>query len=83
MVSPPVTVAQSASGELIYLVPGLDGKPKQVSMEFFEDGLKKAIETAHKIVCEMSVLPQSVTVSSVVVSVTYETKQFCIKPGTK
>ncbi|MBI2712758.1 MAG: hypothetical protein HYX41_07900 [Bdellovibrio sp.] len=76
---PQVSIARDKSGELIYMVPGLDGKPQPVSTEFFENGLKKAIETAKDVVCKMNVLPQTVTVSSVVVSVTYETKQFCPK----
>lgn len=74
---PQVMVGQSATGELTYMVPGPDGKLRTVSMSFFTSNLEKAIESAKKVVCEMSVLPQSVTISSVVVSVTYETKQFC------
>jgi hypothetical protein len=74
-----VIVAQSVSGELTYLVQGPDGKMRQVSMGFFTDNLEKAIKEAKKVVCDMNVLPQSVTISSVVVSVTYDTKQFCPK----
>lgn len=72
-------VGQGARGELVYIVTGADGKSKQVNMSFFVNGLETAIESAKKVVCEMNVLPQSVTVSSVVVSVTYDTKQFCPK----
>ncbi|WP_409478367.1 hypothetical protein [Pseudobdellovibrio sp. HCB154] len=75
--NPSIAVAETKTGEMTYLVLGADGKTKQVSMSFFTDNLEKAIEAAKKAVCVLKVLPQSITISSVVVSVTYEPTQFC------
>ena len=74
-----VIVGQSSQGDLIYFAKQKDGTLKQVTMSFFTDNLEKAVEEAKKVVCEMNVLPEQVTISSVIVSVTYSTKQFCPK----
>lgn len=73
----PVVVGKNKAGELAYYVYEQDGNLAEVSQSFFSDSLEKAIKTSKHVVCDMKVLPQQVTISSVVVSVTYDTKQFC------
>lgn len=77
--APQILIGQDRSGKMEYIVKDTEGNQHVVSLSFFTNGLEVAIKEAKKVVCDMSVLPESVTISSVVVSVTYNTKQFCTK----
>jgi ATP-dependent helicase YprA (DUF1998 family) len=74
-----VTMAYGPNGELLYRSGEVIQGYTLANSDLVDRALERSIEMARTVVCDMSVLPDSITISSLVVSVTYQTKQFCKK----